>query len=103
DVSATATNQETSIRAGMITGQNMSALFGTPDAGNGDESRLSGGMHNLMRFLEDWGSRRWNYVGSFCPLYYSTQAVGPYEADGIIYSPPIRNWAFDTTFRDPNR
>jgi hypothetical protein len=98
---------ETSVRAAIIAGNNRSALAGTPDQGNGFESRLNGGMINFPRFVEDWFSngRRWNCVGSFIPLYYSTQAVGPwsYVSPFIIYQPPIRDWAFDVTFQDPTR
>lgn len=98
---------ETSVRAGIIAGNNLSALAGAPDAGNGNDSRLSGGMHNFPRFLEDWLNtpRRWNYVGSFVPLYHSTQAMGQWQYPGtlVIYGAPVRNWAFDTTFRDPAR
>jgi hypothetical protein len=95
---------ETSVRAGVIAGNNLSALSGSPDAGNSGtgESRLCGGMHNFPRFLENW-RERWNFVGSLIPLFHSTQAVGPYNADSSIYSPPVRNWAFDSTFQDPNR
>jgi hypothetical protein len=95
---------ETSVRAGIIAGNNLSALAGLPDAGNtaSGESRLNGGMHNFPRFLERWGAR-WNFVGSLIPLYYSTQAVGQYNANSTIYSPPVRNWAFDSTFLDPNK
>lgn len=95
---------ETAVRAGIIAGNNLGALVGTPDAGNGpgNESRLNGGIHNFPRFLEDW-SVRWNFAGSLIPLYHSTQAVGQYNSDSTIYSPPIRNWAFDSTFLDPNR
>jgi Tfp pilus assembly protein PilX len=98
---------ETSVRAGVIAGNNLSALSGTPDAGNGADSRLSGGMHNFPRFLEDWlsSNRRWNYVGSFIPLYHSTQALGPwwYVSPYSIYYAPIRDWAFDVTFTNPNK
>jgi hypothetical protein len=96
--------QETSVRAAIIAGNNLSALTGTPDAGNSadDESRLNGGMHNFPRFLENW-DKRWNFVGSMIPLYHSTQAVGQYNANSSIYSPPTRNWAFDITFTDPLR
>ncbi|MDQ6651507.1 MAG: hypothetical protein M3Y84_02055, partial [Acidobacteriota bacterium] len=95
---------ETAVRAGIIAGNNLSALSGTPDAGNNStgESRLNGGMHNFPRFLERWGAR-WNFVGSLIPLYHSTQALGQYNADSTIYNPPIRNWAFDSTFLDPNK
>jgi prepilin-type N-terminal cleavage/methylation domain-containing protein len=80
DVNVPDTTQETSVRAVIIAGDNLSALTGSPDAGNGADSRLSGGMHNFPRFLENWltPQRRWNFVGSFCPLYHSTQALGPW-------------------------
>jgi hypothetical protein len=96
--------QETSVRAAIISGNNLSALAASPDAGNSasGESRLCGGMHNFPRFLEDW-SARWNFVGSLIPLYHSTQAVGQYNADSSIYGAPLRNWAFDITFTDPTK
>jgi hypothetical protein len=96
--------EETAVRAGIIAGNNLGALAGMPDAGNNasGESRLNGGMHNFPRFLETWGAR-WNFVGSLIPLYHSTQALGQYNSGSTIYSPPIRNWAFDSTFLDPNR
>jgi hypothetical protein len=102
------TSDGTAVRAGIIAGNNMSALMGNPDADNDDDSRLSGGMHNFPRFLEDWLSdnRRWNFVGSFVPLYYSTQALGPwwYITNGNgIYGAPIRNWAFDVTYLQGDR
>lgn len=102
---------ETSLRAGVIAGNNLSALSagaGGPDAGNYDtnpsnnESRLNGGMHNFPRFLENWGGR-YNLVGSLIPLYHSTQAMGQYNASSTIYDPPERDWAFDSTFRRPDR
>jgi hypothetical protein len=96
--------QETAVRAAIIAGNNLSALSASPDAGNSasGESRLCGGMHNFPRFLENWGAR-WNFVGSLIPLYHSTQAVGQYNADDGIYGAPIRNWAFDVTFTNPNK
>jgi hypothetical protein len=101
---------ETSVRAAIIAGNNLSALTGSPDAGNtaADESRLNGGMHNFPRFLENWSDssgndQRWNFVGSLIPLYHSTQAMGQYNANSAIYSPPLRNWAFDSTFLDSTR
>ncbi len=96
--------QETSVRAAIIAGNNLSALSASPDAGNSGalESRLNGGMHNFPRFLENWGAR-WNFVGSMIPLYHSVQALGQYNANSTIYGAPIRNWAFDITFTDPNR
>jgi hypothetical protein len=98
-----AVTDETSVRAGIIAGNNLGAIAGLPDAGNNatpSESRLNGGMHNFPRFLENWGTR-FNFVGALIPLYRSTQAVGPYNANSTIYSAPVRNWAFDITFTNP--
>jgi hypothetical protein len=104
DLNLPSNSAETAVRVGIIAGNNLGALAGAPDAGNtaGGESRLNGGMHNFPRFLESWGAR-WNFVGSLIPLYHSTQAVGPYNSNSTIYGAPIRNWAFDSTFLDPNR
>lgn len=104
DLNVPAVTAETAVRAGIIAGNNLSALSGLPDGGNSasNESRLNGGMHNFPRFLENWRAR-WNFVGSLIPLYNSTQAVGQYNSSSTIYSPPTRNWAFDSTFQDPNR
>jgi hypothetical protein len=103
DRSRPSVTDETSIRTAIIAGNNLSALAGDPNAGNtsAGESRLNGGMHNFPRFLERW-RYRWNFVGSLVPLYHSTQALGQYNADSTIYSPPIRNWAFDTSFLNPD-
>lgn len=107
DASLPGVTEETSVRAAIIAGNNLSAMQGSPDAGNAADSRLSGGMHNFPRFLEDWVSqnRRWNFVGSFVPLYRSTQAVGQWNYAGtyVIYGAPLRNWAFDISFTDPAR
>lgn len=105
DANLPSVGAETSVRAGIIAGNNLSALGGNPDAGNSSvgESRLNGGMHNFPRFLEHWNNGRWNFVGALIPLYHSTQALGPYNSNSTIYSPPTRNWAFDVSFTDPRR
>jgi len=104
DLGLAGVEDETSVRAGIIAGNNLSALKGDPDAGNGSnkESRLNGGVHNFPRFLEFWNTR-FNFVGALIPLYRSTQAVGPYNANSKIYDPPARNWSFDVTFTNPLR
>ena len=94
---------ETAVRAGIIAGNNLSALSAGssgPDAGNyssnsdDNESRLNGGMHNFPRFLEDWNSQRFNLVGSLIPLYRSTQALGQYNANSSIYGAPYTRLGF---------
>ncbi len=99
-------NEETAVRAAILAGINKSALTGDPDQDNGADSRLSGGIHNYPRFIENWltPQRRWNFVGSYCPLFSSTQALGPWiYLNQQIYGAPQRNWAFDTSFRDVRR
>ena len=104
DASLPGVSSETSMRMGVIAGNNLSALSGSPDAGNAaEESRLCGGMHNFPRFLEDWSGQRFNFVGSLIPLWHSTQAMGQYNAESTIYGAPDRNWAFDTSFLAPDR
>ncbi len=58
-----------------------------------------GGIENFPRFLENWGGRTLLYRGSLVSLHYSEYAVGTWN--GTYYSPPVRDWQFDTRFRDP--
>jgi hypothetical protein len=66
----------------------------------------SGGVENFPRFLENWSGRTFTYNGSMVVLFESLYATGPWRGTGStigIYNPPVRNWAFDTNFRDPNK
>ncbi len=112
DQGNTVVGQETSMRMGIIAGNNLAALAGTPDAGQGTatgitDSRANGGVNNFPRFLESWYDSsgeavRFNLVGSLIPLFRSTQALGPFNTSAI-FKAPARNWAFDTTFNDPDK
>ena len=107
DTAAIAVTQETSVRAGIISGTTLSSMVGA-SAPAYYLDNLNGGVHNFPRFLETWTSgareERWNYAGSFIVLFNSTQAVGPWSVlSNFVYAPPWRNWAFDVTFTDPNR
>ncbi len=93
---------ETTVRFAMLAGDTRSSLNGTPNQGGGDP-RLSGGVHNFKRFLENWGSKRLNYAGSLINLFNSHNNNGAFKCCANVYSPPNRNWVFDTTFLDPNR
>lgn len=66
----------------------------------------SGGVENFPRFLENWSGRTLTYNGSMIVLFPSEVAVGAWRGTGGthgIYNPPVRNWAFDLSFLDPNR
>jgi len=59
-----------------------------------------GGVHNFLRYLENWGGATLNYRGSMVSLFYSQYATGVFKCCGTVYSPPTRNYAFDTDFLD---
>lgn len=59
----------------------------------------SGGLNNFPRFLENWGNDTFTYSGSMIELFTSKIATGEWDT-GSIYSPPDRNWNFDSLFVD---
>jgi hypothetical protein len=93
--------QTTYYRAAVAAGKNINF----PSAGlawqNGDWG-TDGGVHNFLRLLESWGGQTLNYKGSLVNLYYSTYATGTdKDANGTVYSPPVRNYIFDPLFSQP--
>ena len=100
---------ETTVRAAVMFGTTKSNLrvpSGAP-ARTSSGTISSGGMHNAPRFLEQWAytsQYTWSFSGSMVTLFNSTQAMGPWEnSKTVTYTPPIRNWSFDSTFTDPNK
>lgn len=94
--------QETTIRFAMMSGDAISSVNGTPNQGGGDP-RMTGGVHNFKRFLENWSSTRLNYSGSLINLYNAQNNNGSFKCCTNVYNPPTRNWTFDLTFLDPTR
>jgi hypothetical protein len=99
------------IRAALLMGDTRSSLVDTvtdmnsvpnvfPNQGGGDES-LSGGVHNFPRFREQMDTV--SYCGSLINLFNSTGNNGTFKCCAHVYSPPTRNWVFDTNFLDPRR
>ncbi len=93
---------ETTQRFAMLAGDTITTLNNTPNQGGGD-LRMNGGVHNFLRFMENWGGKRLNYSGSLINLYNSHNNNGAFKCCNNVYSPPNRNWTFDATFQDPNR
>ncbi len=63
-----------------------------------------GGLENFPRFLEHWydalGNRMTlHYRGSLVSPFTSQKTTGTWNA--IYYTPPARNWHFDTDFQNP--
>jgi len=86
-----------SSRIASNTSVNLSFLTGNTNSQNGN---YSGGLENLPRFLEDWSNKSYTYRGSMIDLWFSQQATGNWS--GSYYSPPNRDWAFDTDLLNPN-
>ena len=61
-------------------------------------SAASGGVHNLPRYLENWGGVTHVIRGSLVNLYSSKIAIDPYGTG--YYSPPDRVWGFAQLFSD---
>lgn len=71
----------------------------TPTNKQGD-GKTSGGAHNLPRFLETWGNSRTVFIrGSLVALFENRVFTEPHGTSNY-YSPPLRNWGFNTLFRD---
>jgi hypothetical protein len=60
-----------------------------------------GGVHNFLRYIENWGTSTLNYRGSLASFYYSRQATGTYKCCTQVYSPPTRGYNFDIDFLTP--
>ena len=61
-----------------------------------------GGIHNFLRFLEDWSGNTLNYGGSLVSLYYATYNTGLFKCcQYSVYYPPTRNYIFDSDFTNP--
>jgi hypothetical protein len=87
----------THYRMAIAGGKNMS--FPQPSYG-GQDLGTDGGLHNFLRYLESWGSTLY-YNGSLVSLYYSEYATGIFKCCTTVYSPPNRQYSFDTLFLNP--
>ena len=96
------TGATTYFRVAIASGKNINFPMPTwagnpvvpPDFGT------DGGVHNFLRYLEDWTNDTSNYMGSMVSLYYSQYATGIFKCCGTVYQPPTRNYTFDLDFLD---
>jgi hypothetical protein len=61
-----------------------------------------GGLHNFLRYIENWGGQTLNYKGSLVSLFYNRQATGVFKCCTTVYSPPTRGYNFDVEFLSPS-
>jgi len=85
-------------RVAVAAGKNMNFL--KPSWG-GQDFGTDGGVHNFLRYLENWGGQTFRYKGSIVSLFYSTYATGVFKCCTTVYSPPTRDYSFDIDFATP--
>jgi hypothetical protein len=92
--------------AASNTTYNLAYVAGnTPSTGpNG----YGGGLENFPRFLEDWsGGKTCTIKGSQCCFQNSQIDTslwsGAAGSQQHVYSPPVRDWSFDTSFLNPSK
>jgi hypothetical protein len=97
---ANRTAQTTYYRMATAAGKNIN--FPYPGNGTANDFGTDGGVHNFLRYIENWGGFTLNYEGSIGNLYYSTYNTGIYKCCNLVYSPPSRNYLFDNDFTLPS-
>lgn len=92
-------NDSTGIDSRVASNTTVNSAF---IAGNNNTSvgDYNGGLENYPRFLENWSGKTLTYRGSFVGLWNSQVAQGHWNRGG--YSPPNRNWNYDTDFNNSN-
>jgi hypothetical protein len=90
-------------RVAVAGGKNMSFPFPSWETSTDYGFGTDGGVHNFLRFLEDWsGGPVLNYGGSLVSLYYATYNTGLFKCcNYAVYQPPTRNYIFDSDFTNP--
>lgn len=92
---------DTYYRVAIAAGKNIN-FPNPPFSGSGSITYgfgTDGGLHNFLRFLEDWTNDDLYYKGSLVSLYYSTYATGTFKCcNDAVYHPPSRHYVFDPLF-----
>ena len=87
-------------RLGVAGGKNIN--FAQPTwSGVGNDFGTDGGVHNFLRYLENWGGQTLWYKGSLVSLFYATYDTGIFKCCTTVYSAPVRNFSFDADFTNP--
>jgi hypothetical protein len=91
-------------RVAIAGGKNMAFPFPAWENATDYGFGTDGGVHNFLRFLEDWQTTGavLNYKGSLVSLYYATYNTGLFKCcNYAVYQPPTRNYIFDSDFTNP--
>ncbi len=88
---ASRTASDTTVNAGVLAGIVPSNV-----------TYYGGGAENFFRLLENWSSRTLTVNGSIVVLFQSQSATGFWGTFGV-YSPPSRNFLYDSNFKDSTK
>jgi hypothetical protein len=89
-------------RVAIAGGKNMNFPFPNWESSTNFGTGTDGGVHNFLRFLENWSGQQLNYEGSLVSLYYATYNTGTFKCCTYsVYQPPVRNYIFDADFAKP--
>ena len=88
------TAKPTAYRAAIISGKGIPF---PSIAGQAQDFGTDGGVHNFLRFLENWGVVC-HYRGSMVSFYYNRQGIGTYKGTSVYNPPSPRDYSFDTNF-----
>jgi len=88
-------------RAAVMAGKGVSFPQPVGYATNQDFG-TDGGVHNFLRYIENWSGQTVNYSGSIISMYYNRQATGTYKCCTVVYQAPTRGYNFDTDFLTPS-
>jgi hypothetical protein len=98
---STTSTQTCGIRTGMNAANDTTIraafLYGITSSIAADD-KYSGGVHNSMRFLENWGGKAFNYTGSIVSLRNSSEFTRHLSTS--YYSPPNRDLSYDLNFNE---
>ena len=90
----------TSYRVAIIAGKQIP--FAIPPGEPQVDFGTDGGLHNFLRYIEDWGAASLNYQGSLVSFYYSRQAVGLYKGTRCTARRTVSTRSTETSPRGRN-
>jgi type II secretory pathway pseudopilin PulG len=95
------TTARTNYRMAIASGKNIN-FPQPPSAAGKNDFGTDGGVHNFLRYLENWNGGLIYYRGSMVSLYYSEYSTGLFKCCSLVYTPPARNYSFDEDFLTPS-
>jgi len=91
--------QDAYYRTAVASGKNIP--FPYPTWATSADFGSDGGLHNFLRYLENWTGWTLHYNGSLISMYYAEYNTGTFKCCTAVYDPPQRDYYFDVLFLNP--